>query len=177
MTKREVEEKAKREGKEIWYEVKEKDLNGETWRNTYWTDGDFSTQSMDEDGNRNDILWSKKNVPEDAEVKIVFERETKETARIGKRMTKKEVMELSKKENKVFYFEVVDEDEEEEDTPEHPFGETMTWKFFYSTSSPVCVKALDEYGRVREPLEGGKRDDIQDDAEIEIVDPEYEDLI
>ena len=172
MNKKQVEEKAKKEGKEIWYEVEEKNLNGETWKNTYWTDADFSTQSVDEDGNRNDIPWSKKNVSDNAEVKIIVERDR----RIGKRMTKKELMELSQKEGKVFYFEVVDEDEEEEDTPEHPFGETMEWRFFYSTFSPVCIKALDQYERAKKPSEGGRRDAISDDAEIEIVDPEYEDL-
>ena len=81
MTKKEVEEKAKREGKVLFYEVEEEmnDLDGEdigTWKNIYATDSEFAIKSTDENGNTRDMPEiSKENVRDNTEVKIVSEEE------------------------------------------------------------------------------------------------------
>ena len=81
MTKKEVEEKAKREGKVLFYEVEEEmnDLDEEdvgTWKNIYATDSEFAVKSTNEEGDKKYIPEiSKENVRDDTEVKIVSEEE------------------------------------------------------------------------------------------------------
>ena len=82
MTKREIEEKAKKEEKVFLYVVDEdlNDYNGEdigTWRDVYSTDANFAISSVDERGNKKDLgeIPDKENIPDDTEVEVVEERE------------------------------------------------------------------------------------------------------
>lgn len=81
MTKKEIEEKAKKEKKVFLYIVEEdlNDYDGDdigTWRDIYSTDANFAISSADEEGNEEDLgeIPDKENVPDDAEVEVIEER-------------------------------------------------------------------------------------------------------